>query len=135
MKALERNQEMNIETGTIEQNPERVLHGNIFGIIQYRHQLKALCDSLATLGVGHIKVFDGLPGIAQLEKWKEGVSEYFFGDMEGEMLQRYLDAVKNNLIVFAAPVESEMANRAAEIAKTNGASEVTHFGNSVITNY
>ena len=126
---------MNIETGTIEQNPERVLHGNIFGIIQYRHQLKALCDSLATLGVGHIKVFDGLPGIAQLEKWKEGVSECFFGDMEGEMLQRYLDAVKNNFIVFAAPVESEMANRAAEIAKTNGASEVTHFGNSVITNY
>ncbi len=51
------------------------------------------------------------------------------------MLQRYLDAVDNNLIVFAAPVESEMANSAAEIAKTNGASEVTHFGNSVVTNY
>lgn len=90
---------------------------------------------MATLGAGDIEVLDGLPGIAQLEKWKEGVSEYFFGDMEGEMLQRYLDAVKNNLIVFAAPVESEIANSAAETAKTNGASEVTHFGNSVITNY
>lgn len=126
---------MNMETETIEQNPEPALYGRLFGIVQYRHQLKALCESFATLGAGEIEVLDGLSGIAQLEKWKVDVSQYLFGDMEGEMLQRYLDAVKNNFIVFAAPVESEMANSAAELAKTSGASEVTHFGNSMITNY
>ncbi|MEJ7595467.1 MAG: hypothetical protein WKF77_28460 [Planctomycetaceae bacterium] len=126
---------MNMETETIEQNPERTLYGKLLGIVQNRHQLKALCESFATPGACDIEVLDGLSGIAQLEKWKDDVSQYFFGDMEGEMLQRYLDAVKNNLIVFAAPMESEMANSAAEIAKTHGASEVTHFGNSVITNY
>ncbi len=126
---------MNMETETIEQNPEPALYGRLFGIVEYRHQLKALCESFATLGAGEIEVLDGLSGIAQLEKWKVDVSQYLFGDMEGEMLQRYLDAVKNNFIVFAAPVESEMATSAAELAKTSGASEVTHFGNSMITNY
>ena len=124
-----------METETIEQNPEPALYGRLFGIVEYRHQLKALCESFATLGAGEIEVLDGLSGIAQLEKWKVDVSQYLFGDMEGEMLQRYLDAVKNNFIVFAAPVESEMATSAAELAKTSGASEVTHFGNSMITNY
>ena len=123
------------ETVTIEQNPERALYGKLFGILQHRHQLKALSNSLATLTDDEIEVLDAIPGIDQLEKLKEGVSQYFFGDMEGQMLERYLDALKNNLIVFAVPLESEMANSAAEIAKSNGASEVTHFGNSVITNY
>lgn len=126
---------MTQENGTIEQDPRRALYGKLFGIIQQRHQLKALSNSLATLTTGEIEVLDANPGIDQLGKLKESVSQYFFGDMEGQMLERYLDAVKNNLIVFAVPVESEMANSAAEIAKTNGASEVTHFGNSVITNY
>ena len=126
---------MTTETDTIEQNPQQALYGKLFGIIQYRHQLKTLSNSLAAMMTGEIEVLDASGGIDQLEKIKEGVSQFFFGDMEGQMLQRYLDAVKNNSIVFAVPVDSTMANSAAEIAKTNGASEVTHFGNSVITNY
>jgi len=126
---------MTQETGTIEQNPNHALYGKLFGIIQYRHQLKALSNSLATLTTGEIEVLDAIRGIDQLERLKENVSQYFFGDMEGQMLEQYLEAVKNNLIVFAVHVDSAMANSAAEIAKTNGASEVTHFGNSVVTNY
>ena len=55
--------------------------------------------------------------------------------MEGEMLQRYLDAVANDLIVFAAVVVPELAEKTSRIAKMHGASEVVHFGNSVVTNY
>ena len=126
---------MTTETDTLEQNPQQDLYGKLFGIIQYRHQLKTLSHSLAAMMTGEIEVLDASGGIDQLEKMKEGVSQFFFGDMEGQMLQRYLDAVKNNSIVFAVPVDSTMANSAAEIAKTSGATEVTHFGNSVITNY
>ena len=57
------------------------------------------------------------------------------GDMEAEMVQRYLEAVEGGLIVFAAVVEPEAANHAATTAKGRGASEVVHFGDWVITNY
>ncbi len=126
---------MNTETGTAELTPERDLYGRLIGVVQYRRQLKPMCESLAVLGVREVEVLDGLAGITQLEKWKEGVSQYLFGDTEGKTLQRYLDALKNNLIVFAAVVESSTANEAAEVAKTNDATEVTHFGNAIVTNY
>ncbi len=126
---------MNTETETAELAPERDLYGRLIGVVEFRHQLKPLCDSLAVLGVHEVEVLDGLAGIAQLEKWKEGVSQYLFGDTEGKTLQRYVNAVKNKLIVFAVVVESGTANAAAEIAKSNDATEITHFGNAVVTNY
>jgi hypothetical protein len=126
---------MNIELDGIEVAPERDLYGKLIGVIQSRQQLTALCESLAVLKVYDVETIDGLSGITQLEKWKDGVSQYIFGDTEGKTLQRYLEAVKSNLIVFVVVVESSVANNAAEIAKSNGATEVTYFGNSVITNY
>lgn len=126
---------MTQETGTIEESPKRALSGKLFGIVADRHQLKSLSNALAALPVGETEVLDAIPGINQIETWQEVVSHYFFGDMEGLMLQRYLDALKNNLIVFAVTLDSDIANDAAEIAKTNGATEIAHFGNLVITNY
>jgi hypothetical protein len=126
---------MNMETGTTKLAPERDLYGKLIGVIKSRYQLKPLCDSLNALGIREIEVLDGPTGVMKLEKWKEGVSGYFFGDMEGEMLRRYVLAVRNSQIVFAAVVDSGAANDAAESAKINEATEVTHFGQFVITNY
>jgi hypothetical protein len=126
---------MNNDNGTMKQDPERGLYGKLIGVVRYRSQLKPLCESLSTLGISDVTILDGPSGTQKLEAWKETVSQYFFGDMEGEMLGRYLDAVRNELIVFAAETEPEHADEAAEIATTHGASEVAHFGNSVITNY
>ena len=126
---------MNNHTETIEQKPVHTLYGKVIGVVKYRYQLKSLCDSLAILGVREVEVLNGDSGTKRLETWKETVSQYFFGDMEGEMLQQYLDAVANDLIVFAAVVVPELADKTAEIAKMNGASQVVHFGNSAVTNY
>ena len=126
---------MNNVTETVEQRTEQTLYGKVLGVVEYRYQLNALLESLAILGVHEVEVFSGPSGTRQLETWKETVSHYFFGDMEGEMLQQYLDAVANDLIVFAAVVVPELADRAAEIVRMAGASEVVHFGNSAVTSY
>lgn len=126
---------MNNDNGTIQQDSARGLYGKIIGVVRNGSQLTALRESLAAEGIREVEILDGLTGTQRLEAWKESVSQYFFGDMEGEMLERYLDAVKNDLIVFAADLEPELANKAAQTASTHGATEVVHFGNSVITNY
>ena len=126
---------MNIDNGTNQQDPAPGLCGKIIGVVRNRGQLTALCESLAAEGIREMEILDGLIGIQQLEAWKETVSQYFFGDMEGEMLKRYLDAVNNDLIVFAADIEPELVDNAADIASTHGASEVVHFGNPVFANY
>ena len=112
---------MQSETNIIEQESERALYGKLIGVIQNRYQLKAICDALTTLEVREVDVLEGLPGIAQLEKWSDEVSNYFFGDMEGKMLERYLDAARKDLIVFSAVVESGIASGAARIAKNSEA--------------
>ena len=111
------------------------VYGKVIGIINDRHQLDAFLQSLSVLGVSDVEILDGLAGIQRIEALQETVSGYFFGDMEGEMLQRYLEAAKSDLIVFAAEVNPESADKAAEIAQKHGASEVVHFGNSVVTSY
>lgn len=126
---------MNMAVGATEFEPERDLYGKLVGVVQSRQQLKPLCESLAVQGIEDVEAFDDLTGIAQLEKWKEGVSQYLFGDTEGKTLQRYLDAVKNENIVFTAVVKSSAANNAAETAKSHDATDVTHFGNAVVTRY
>ncbi|MEJ7590034.1 MAG: hypothetical protein WKF77_00645 [Planctomycetaceae bacterium] len=126
---------MNNDTETVKQMPDRTLYGKVIGVVKFQYQLTSLCDSLAILGVREVEVLNGDSGTKRLETWKETVSQYFFGDMEGEMLQQYLDAVANDLFVFAAAVVPELADKAAEIAKMNGASQVVHFGNSTVTNY
>jgi hypothetical protein len=101
------------ETRTSEMEPGRGLRGKLMGVVQYRHQLKRLCEALRVPGVREVEVFDGPSGITQLKEWEEGVSRYFVGDTDGEVLKRYLNAVKNDLIVFAAVVEFETASDAA----------------------
>ena len=126
---------MHSDTETIKQKPDRALYGKVIGVVKYRYQLKSLCESLAILGVREVEVLNGPSGTKRLETWKETVSQYFFGDMEGEMLQRFLDAVANDLIVFAAVVVPELVEKTARIANMQGASEVVHFGNSAVTSY
>ena len=126
---------MNINTETVQQKPERTLYGNVIGVVKYRYQLNALCESLAILGVREVEVLNGPSGTRRLETWKESASQYSFGDMEGEMLQQYLDAVANDRIVFAAVVVPELADKTAEIVKMAGAFDVVHFGDFAVTNY
>ena len=124
-----------METGTTDLAPESELYGKIIGVIQSRKQVETLCESLDAIGIREVEILDGPTGVTQVAKWKGSVSQYFMGDIEDKMLRSYLNAVTNNLIVFAAVVESDNANDVAETAKTKGATEVTHFGHSVITNY
>ena len=126
---------MRNETEGVTQNPERTLYGKVMGVLKYRDQLKSLCDSLTLLGIREVEVLDGLSGRKRLQTWNTAVSPFIFGDMEVEMMQRYLDAVVGEFIVFAAVVESDLADKAAELAKLQGATDVVHFGNSVVTNY
>ena len=87
------------------------------------------------LAAREIEVLDGAAGIRFLDGEQDAVSQCFLGDMEAKMVQRYIAAVNKGQIVFAAIVEPEQADQAAEIAKTHGALEVVYFGNWVITNY
>ena len=126
---------MSNDTETIPQKSESNLYGKIMGVVTDRSQLTALSESLETLGVHELEILTGSDGFERLESLKETVAQYFFGDMEAKMLQRYLDAVTHDQSVFVADLDPEIASKAAEIAKTHGASEIVHFGNSAVTNY
>ncbi len=118
-----------------DQQPERALYGRVLGILEDRDQLKSLSASITDVAPTEVEVLDGSAGIARLEEWKDETSQYFFGDMEGDMLQRYLDAAKGDLTVFSIVVDSDAASDVAQKCKANGAVQITHFGNSAITDY
>ena len=115
--------------------PEKTAYGKVIGIVDNRDQLQAVSEALSKLGIPEFEVLDGAAGIQLLDGEQDAVANCFMGDMEAEMIHRYLDAVKHGRIVFAAVVEPEAADQAAETAKARGATEVVHFGDWVITNY
>ncbi|HQX48674.1 MAG TPA: hypothetical protein PLY87_09120 [Planctomycetaceae bacterium] len=118
-----------------EVQAESELYGRVVGVMKHRTQLKSMCESLTALGVNEVDIFDGPTGIQRLGELHKNALQYFFGDMEAVLLQSYLDAAGDDQIVFAAVVDPEFANQAASLAKSQGATQVAHFGNSVITNY
>ena len=126
---------METETEASESKTGSTLYGKVIGVMERRDQVQPLCDELSTLGVREVEVLEGETGIKRMEKSLDAVSQFFFGDMESKMVQRYLDAVKQGMIVFVALVVPETADQAAETAKGRGALNVVHFGNSVVTNY
>jgi hypothetical protein len=126
---------MSNDTETIPPQSESTLYGKLMGVVTNLSQMMAICESLETLEVHDVEILTGPSGTNRLESLKETVAQYFFGDMEAKMLQGYLDAVTNDQIVFVAGLAPEIAAEAAELAKTQGAVEVVHFGNSAVTNY
>ena len=115
--------------------PKKSPFGKVIGIVENGDQLRAVSEALAKLGVNEVEVLDGATGVKLLDSEQDAVAQCFLGDMEANLVQRYLNAVKNGWIVFAAVVEPESADQAADTAKARGATEVVHFGNWVITNY
>jgi precorrin-6B methylase 2 len=126
---------METEVGTVVVEPEKSPYGKVIGVVTNHDQLHEVTQALATLGVQEIEVLEGAAGINVLNEEQGDPSQYFLGDMEVDVIQRYLEAVKGGQIVFAAVVDAESANHAAATASECGASDVVHFGNWVITNY
>ena len=115
--------------------PQVTPFGKVIGIVANREMLQAVSEALIQLGVPEVEVLNGALGVEILEDDKVAVANYFFGDMEAVMVQRYLTAVKNGQTVFAAKVESESVEQAAASIKALGATDIVHFGDWVITNY
>jgi len=126
---------METNVGSTELQPETTPYGKVMGIVESRDQLRKITEALSALGVREVEVLNGVTGLKLLEGEQDAVSQCFLGDMEAEMVERYLKAAKAGRLVFAAAVQPEAADQAAEAVKTLGASEVVHFGNWVITNY
>jgi precorrin-6B methylase 2 len=126
---------MNAVDQTVIAPPKMTPFGKVIGIVETREKLQAVSEVLTQFGVPEVEILNGVLGVETLEDEKVAVSNYFFGDMEAVMVQRYLTAVKNGLIVFAAKVESESVEQAAASIKALGATEIVHFGDWVITNY
>lgn len=126
---------MKTDDGSSGDQPDKSPFGKIIGVVESPAQLHAVTEELAKLGVHDIDVLEGTNGIKILEGEQDAVAGCILGDMEGEMVHRYLDAVKAGRIVFATHVESAIADQAAETVKARGATEVVHFGVLVITNY
>lgn len=120
---------------SISVEPEKTAYGKVIGIVKSRDQLQGVCEALSKLGLQDVEVLEGTAGIRILSGEQSAVANCFMGDMEAETVHRYLDAVKNGLIVFATVVEPENADQAAAAVKERGAVEVVHFGDWVITNY
>ena len=118
-------------------NLQKTPYGRLIGIVEGRDQFRAVFEGLRRLGIRDIDidVLDGVTGIESLEHDKQAVSHCFFGDMEKEMVRRYLTAVRSGHSLFAAAVEPRSVEVAAETAKALGATEIIHFGEWVITNY
>lgn len=123
------------ESETSGQEANTGLYGKVVGAVRTSDQLASLVEALEQIGVSEVEVLQGASGNEQLEAWKESFSQYFFGDMELKMLQRYIDAVAAEFIVFSAVVESDQADETAETAKAHEAIDVVYFGNSAVTNY
>ena len=115
--------------------PEQSPYGKVIGVVQNHDQLRAIHEALKKLGVEKFEVFDGPAGVKLLDSEEADISHCSWGEVEVKTVQRYLDAVKNGQIVFAATVESAAADEASEIAKARGATEIVHFGHWVITGY
>ncbi len=126
---------MKTEDGSISVEPEKTAYGKVIGVVKTGDQLQAVTAALLKLGVHEVEVLGGAAGTELLDGEQDAFANCFMGDMEAEMVHRYLEAVKNGLIVFAAVVEPETADEAAETAKSQGATEIVHFGHWVITNY
>jgi hypothetical protein len=105
------------------------------GVVESYDQLQAVFKALSQLKIKDFEVLDGAAGIDLLNSERQVVSNCFLGDMEEEMVHRYLKAVKHGQIVFAATVDSEHVPQAALTAKAWGATDIVHFGSLVITNY
>ena len=126
---------MNSERETGDVRSKVTPYGKVLGVTENRDQVRAVCEALRELDVTDVEVLEGVQGFVVLEAWQEAVSHCFLGDMEADIVQRCLDAVRQGSIVFAAVVDSETADRAAEAARKLGASGVVYFGAAVITNY
>ena len=121
------------ESGVV---PQKVTpFGKVIGVVTNRQVLQTVSEALIQSGVPEVEVLNGAMGVEQLEDDKLAVANYFFGDMEAVMVQRYLTAVKDGLIVFAAKVESDSVEQTAAAIKALGATDIVHFGDWVITNY
>src|SRR6202035_5222639 len=88
--------------------PEKAPYGKVIGVVENRDELLAVSEALSELGVQEVEGLDGAVGLKLLASEQDAVSQCSLGDMEAEMVQRYLDAVKKGLIVFAAVVEPEL---------------------------
>jgi hypothetical protein len=126
---------MSTNDDTSDEKSDESIYGKLIGGMKTRRELDAFCKQLSEHGVREIEVWDGSSGTDQLENWHETVSQFLMGDMEAEMVQRYLNAVSEGKIVFAAIVAPGDANAVGELARDSGAFHVAYFGNSVVTNY
>ena len=126
---------MDTEKESVGVTLQKTPYGRLIGIVENPERFRAVSEGLKQLGVRDIDRLDGASGVETLEDDKKAVSHFFFGDMEGEMVKRYLAAVKNGHSVFAAVVEPKSVEQAAAIVKALGATEIIHFGEWIITNY
>ncbi len=126
---------MSAENDADQTAPTLTPYGKIIGVVATRDKLRSVTVSLTQLGFPEVEILNGALGVETLEGEKQAVSNFFFGDMEAVMVQRYLTAVKNGQIVFAAKVDTESVEQAAASIKALGATEIVHFGDWVITNY
>lgn len=125
--------------GTVDESvnarPKLTPFGKVVAIVETREKLRVVSEALTQFGVPEVEVLNGALGVEKLENDKVSVENYFFGDMEAVMVQRYLTAVQSGFIVFAAKVETDSVEQAAATIKALGATEIVHFGDWVITNY
>ena len=126
---------MSVVDETVIAPPKMTPFGKVIGIVETREKLRAVSEALTQFGVPEVEILNGVLGVETLEDEKVAVSNFFFGDMEAVMVQRYLTAVKNGQTVFAAQVESEFVEQSAASIKALGATDIVHFGDWVITNY
>ena len=101
---------MKTDDGSPGDQPEKSPFGKVIGVVESQAQLLTVTEALAKLGVHDVEVLEGAIGIKLLEGEQDAVAGCFLGDMEAEMVHRYRDAVKAGQIVFAARVESEIAD-------------------------
>lgn len=109
--------------------------GRLVGIVENGDQFRVVSEGLKQLGIQDIERLDGASGVEALKVDRKAVDNFFFGDMEEEMVQRYLTAVRNGRTVFAAVVDRDSVEQTAATVKALGATEIIHFGEWVITNY
>lgn len=126
---------MDTAARTVGLSSEKTPYGKVIGVVTDRREFQAISEAFSKLGLDQIETWEGARGVEEIEGWKETVAHTFLGDVESEIVTRYLMAVNRGWIVFAVSVDPALARQVAEAAKAQGASEIVDFGTLVITNY
>lgn len=103
--------------------------GKVLCVVDSRAEFDQMVRGLEIAGIKKVEYLVGEEGLHLLER----IDRFFFSDSEGPVLQRHIEELKAGHGVVAFEAESNQIEKAVDIASSNGAHYIVHFGILAVT--